>query len=502
MINNELDINKLKNKKIGLCHGVFDVLHFGHINYFISAKKKVDVLIVSVTDDKFVNKGPGRPLFGIKERIKVLQSIKCINYVLISSNYTAEKIIDFIKPTFYFKGPDYKKINSKNDINLQKELKILKKNKGKFVIIDEETYSSTQIIKSNTSLFNYLSYDQKKYLKVLNNLKPTLNIDSQIENLKKQKVLILGELIIDKYVEVQPIGKSGKENFLVNKRINDFAFLGGTGYVANLLSKFSNNIDLVTFIGDKNQNLNFIKKNLNKKINYEFFKKKNSSTFVKLRYVDNYKKIKLNGIYDINDDDLNKVETLSFIKFLEKKISSYDMILVLDYGHGIINEKIVKYLEGYKDKLYINVQVNSFNRHYQSVQKFKKFNTLVINESEMRNEFRSIKLSIDELAKKFFKITKCKKLIITMGKNGSISYSKNKNKINKVFCPAFNNNPIDSLGSGDTYLALLSINLSAKNNIYFSNLVAALGSAYCVEQFGNKEVFDVEKLKKYLSRII
>lgn len=274
MIINELNIKELKNKKIGLCHGVFDVLHFGHINYFLSAKKKVDVLIVSVTDDKFVNKGPGRPIFGIKERIKVLQSIKSIDYVLISTNFTSENIINFIKPTFYFKGPDYKINNSKNDINLQKELKALKKNKGKFVIIDEETYSSTQIIKSNRSLFNSLSDDQKKYLELLKNSNSILNIDEQIKNLKKQKILILGELIIDKYVEVQPIGKSGKDNFLVNKRISDFAFLGGVGYVANLLSKFSNNIDLVTFIGDKNQNLKFIKKNIDKKIKFKFFKKK------------------------------------------------------------------------------------------------------------------------------------------------------------------------------------------------------------------------------------
>ena len=62
--------NKLKNKKIVLCHGVFDLLHTGHLNYFESAKKLGEILIVSITSDKFVNKGPGRPYFDEKKKVK------------------------------------------------------------------------------------------------------------------------------------------------------------------------------------------------------------------------------------------------------------------------------------------------------------------------------------------------------------------------------------------------------------------------------------------------
>ena len=58
-----------KRKKIVLCHGVFDVVHTGHLNYLKKAKELGDTLIVSVTSDKFVNKGPGRPVFDINQRI-------------------------------------------------------------------------------------------------------------------------------------------------------------------------------------------------------------------------------------------------------------------------------------------------------------------------------------------------------------------------------------------------------------------------------------------------
>jgi cytidyltransferase-like protein len=70
---------KKNGKIIGLVHGVFDVIHVGHIRYFLEAKKKVDILIASLTDDKFVNKGPGKPIFNINQRVSFLENIKDIN---------------------------------------------------------------------------------------------------------------------------------------------------------------------------------------------------------------------------------------------------------------------------------------------------------------------------------------------------------------------------------------------------------------------------------------
>ena len=51
-----------KKQIVGMCHGVFDVVHYGHLKHFETAKKKVDKLVVSVTSDEFVNKGPDKPI--------------------------------------------------------------------------------------------------------------------------------------------------------------------------------------------------------------------------------------------------------------------------------------------------------------------------------------------------------------------------------------------------------------------------------------------------------
>ena len=122
-----------KNKKIvALLHGVFDVLHVGHIRYFEDIKRQADKLIISLTDDEFVNKGPGRPLFKIKERVEMLSKIDLVDFITISKSETAEKIIKIIKPNIYAKGNDYK--NKKNVTkNIYKEINAVKSIGGKFV---------------------------------------------------------------------------------------------------------------------------------------------------------------------------------------------------------------------------------------------------------------------------------------------------------------------------------------------------------------------------------
>ena len=106
--------NNKKNKKIVLCHGVFDLLHIGHIEHFNEAKSYADILIVSVTSDRFVGKGPGRPSFKLQERMKSISSLNIVDYVVESDSASAENVIKNIKPNFYIKGSDYK--NLSNDI--------------------------------------------------------------------------------------------------------------------------------------------------------------------------------------------------------------------------------------------------------------------------------------------------------------------------------------------------------------------------------------------------
>ena len=103
-----LNKEKAKGKKIVLCHGVFDLLHIGHIKHFEEAKSFGDILVVSVTPDKYVNKGPLRPKQKLNTRLQVLNSIPFIDLIIVFSDKTPLNIINKIKPHLLIKGSDYR----------------------------------------------------------------------------------------------------------------------------------------------------------------------------------------------------------------------------------------------------------------------------------------------------------------------------------------------------------------------------------------------------------
>lgn len=136
---------KSKNKKVGLCHGGFDLLHPGHIKHFESAKRLCDILFVSVTSDKFVSvrKGFSRPIFSDKLRAYMIASVRFVDYVVISNFKTGIEIIKILKPDYYIKGPDY--MESK-DNDLIDEKKAIASFGGKIRYTKDQKLSTTDLI--------------------------------------------------------------------------------------------------------------------------------------------------------------------------------------------------------------------------------------------------------------------------------------------------------------------------------------------------------------------
>ncbi len=491
-MSNKIEIKKIINckknkKKIVLCHGVFDVLHTGHLKYFSQAKKLGHILVVSVTSDKFVNKGPLRPINKLSERIMFLRNIVDVDFVLESNNLTSVKIINKIRPDFYCKGPDYK-FSKNKDKNLKDEIKAVKKNNGKFVTVEHISRSSTKIIQKQNMIGNNF-----EILTQIKKIKKKYSFDSlisSIKDLKNKKVLVLGELIIDKYILAEAIGKSGKDPMLVFKELRSEKYLGGTAYIANLCSSFSKTF-CISHLGEIDSQENYIKKNINKNINYFFLKKKNSPTLTKLRYLDHYKKNKIIGFYNIDDRNLSKIEEKKFLKLIKKHIHNSDVIILADYGHGEITPTIRKEIQKHSKKLFLNTQINSFNSRHHTLKKYKKVNTLCINESELRYEMKDNKSSITDLYKKLKREIKFKNLIITRGKFGSILI-----KNNKIFnCPAFETSPLDTIGSGDTFFSLSSLLLSQNSDPDIALTFASLASGFSVRNLGHKRYYNFNDLE-------
>ena len=201
-----------------------------------------------MTDDKFVNKGIGRPYFKIGQRIEALASLACVDFVIISSYPTAINNIQLIKPKLYIKGSDYK--DKKNDLTgeIVTEKKQVEKYGGKIFFTKTPMFSSSKLINAN---FEILNENQKKDIISIKKYWDINKITKAIEDIKNIKILIIGEMIIDEYVFCDALGKSGKEPVLALRSLNSKKYVGGSGIIANHISGFCKRIDLKTCIGEK-----------------------------------------------------------------------------------------------------------------------------------------------------------------------------------------------------------------------------------------------------------
>ena len=286
---------------------------------------------------------------------------------------------------------------------------------------------------------------------------------------------------------------------LVVKPIKETKFLGGSGYIANLCSSFVKNVKIISFLGKENSEKKFVLKNLNKNIKHNFLLKNNSPTINKLRYLDDYKKTKIIGIYDLNDDLISKKEEFFFYNLLKKNIDNFDLIIVADYGHGIITEKIRKLILKNSDKIFLNTQINSFNRGYHTVLKYKKMNTLVINEGELRYELRDKHSKIPNLVKNLSKKISVKNIVVTSGMSGAALVNCKNNSV--ISCPAFSQSSIDTVGAGDTFFGMSSLSIGAKIDNKISMLIASISASFAINQLGKKSYFNEKNLKKHLTHI-
>ena len=188
---------KKQGKKIVHCHGVFDLLHIGHIKHFNEAKAHGDILVVTVTPDEYVNKGPNRPAFTTELRLEALAALESIDFVAKNEWSTAVATIKKIKPDIYFKGPDYK--DNDDDVTgmIKEESRAIESVGGQILYSTDIAFSSSSILNRYTDLY---SEEQKSFISAIRKAISPTDVKTVVESLTDLKVLVIGENIIDQYI--------------------------------------------------------------------------------------------------------------------------------------------------------------------------------------------------------------------------------------------------------------------------------------------------------------
>ena len=486
---------KAAGKTVALCHGAFDLLHIGHIRHLQSAAQQADALLVSVTADEFVNKGPGRPVFNQYLRAENLAALACVANVAISHAVTAVEVLEQVKPDLYVKGSDYKSTSDDLTGNIQIEKDTIERHGGRIHFTDELTSSSTQLL---NEYFEVFSPEVAAYLEQFKTeLGPSAIID-HLKSLKGLRVLVVGEAIVDEYHYTSPLGQTGKGNVFAVK-YNDYErFAGGAIAVANHVAEFTDNVTLLSGLGATKSHEEFIRSNLNPVIDPVFFYSQDRSTIVKRRYVD-ADIAKLFEVYFYNDAPLAEDVNRKFVLWLERHLHEYDVVIVPDFGNGFISSEMVAALAKGAKFLAVNAQVNSGNRGYHLITRYPNADFLSMNEPELRLAAHDRVGLIEELAGQLAEKLSAKHIAITRGTKGALLLDAAKTAY-KI--PALSSKVVDRIGAGDAFLSLAGLCLGAGLPPEQALFVGSVAAALDVQIVCNREPVRAVALFKYLTTLL
>lgn len=490
---------KEKGKIIILCHGVFDLIHPGHIIHFQEAKKMGDILIVSVTAAEYVRKGPGRPYFDDEMRLKFLSAIECIDYVMISEGYTVDDVIESIEPNLYVKGEEYAKAEDDITGKIQEEIDLVRSHGGDIAYTTGRVFSSTKLI--NHAL-PALSPEVKEFMTGFSQRYSIEDIRNYTDNMGKLKVLVVGDAIIDEYIYCNVQGMMSKDMGYSARYQYKEQYLGGTLAVARHLASFSENVTLMSVIGTEENVHSRMLDELSDKMRVDMTYSSIFETIVKSRYVSlNEKREEINKVFAVNNLPVPmRIDKEALDKFKDKlknKISDFDVVVLCDFGHGLIDREIMKIIQENATFLAINCQTNSSNYGKNLITKYKRADVFALDQKELNLAFSEYWQNEDELLVRLSEHFGSPGWL-TQGSQGATSVNNGHLKT----CPAFTLKVKDTIGAGDAFFALASLAVAAGASMEMGTFMGNIAGALAANIVGNKESIEKVNVLKYASTLL
>jgi rfaE bifunctional protein nucleotidyltransferase chain/domain len=478
------------------CHGEFDLVHPGHILHLSAARRKGDCLVVTITPDRFVIKGPGRPVFNEALRARTLASLECVDFVAINDRETAVDTIKLLRPNFYFKGSEYAVLDADITGRIAIERDAVRSVGGELVFTDEITFSASTLANRHYGLY---PPDTVKFLNNFRGKHDPDRIIARIEALEDMKALVIGESIVDEYHYVSAMGKSSKEPILTTRFEWAESFAGGALATANHLAGFCSDVHLLTCLGSRATQEEFVRSKLKPHVKPKFFFRQDAETIVKRRFVEKDFHAKIFEICLLNDSPLAPELTRAICDDLGSIIDGYDLVVVADFGHGMIGPEVVDLLCSRARFLAVNTQKNSANLGFNLITKYPRADYVCIDEPEIRLAAHDRGGPLRDLVVRVSEQLDCGCVTITRGRRGALTFRRNEG-FHDV--PVFSTDIVDTVGAGD---AVLSITSPCAARGFEAELIGFIGNsagALAVKIVGNRSSVEPMPLFKFMRAML
>jgi rfaE bifunctional protein nucleotidyltransferase chain/domain len=371
-------------KVIVQCHGTFDLVHPGHVYHLEEAKELGDVLVVTVTAEKYVNKGPGRPYFNDPLRARSLAALACVDYVVLIPHTAAVEAIEAVRPNIYCKGREYENPESDVTGNIHDDVVAVQRHGGEVRYIGSIVFSSTRLLNRH---FDHVPAAIKEFCQNLAKDFPPEKFRAVVEDFSKLRVLVVGDLIFDRYSYLRVQGLTSKNRIISGRYLNEETQAGGSLAVFRHIQRFTPNVSLIGLVGTESWTEELLRLYL-PEANDRVLRESSFTTIIKQRMCEptgEGKEVsKLFAVNYIDADPPGAEVRARVLRAIESKLGEYDLVVVADFGHGLMSEEARRLVEAKAPFLALNCQTNSNNHGFNIInQQYRHADCFSLDEQEM-----------------------------------------------------------------------------------------------------------------------
>jgi bifunctional ADP-heptose synthase (sugar kinase/adenylyltransferase) len=467
-----------RTKSVIMCHGVFDVVHPGHVRHLLYAKSKADLLVASITADHHITKGAHRPHVPQDLRAVNLAAFEVVDYVVIDKNPTPLENIRLIEPDYFAKGFEYTATGM--PAKTAEEAEVIGAYGGEIIFTPGDiVYSSSNLIDLAPPAIKL----EKLQILMERNGITFDKLRRTLDAMEGHQVHVVGDTIVDSYTHCAMVGGNTKTptmSVLFERKVD---YVGGAGIVAKHLAAAGGRVTFSTVLGEDSYR-DFVIDDL-KGADIEV-----NAVIDRSRPTVNKNAIVVGGYRLLKVDTLdNRSISDQILEDITRSVRDVptDAVVFSDFRHGLFNRRTIPQLvQALPDRCF-RVADSQVASRWGNITDFQGFDLITPNEREARFALGDQDSGIRPLASNLYDAARCRLLILKLGERGVLACcSADHVSLDSFFViDSFVDRLVDAVGAGDALLAYATLAMLAVGDAGIATILGSMAAALECECDGN-----------------
>ena len=494
-----IEAARLAGKTVVHCHGCFDLVHPGHVRYFQFARQQGDVLVVSLTGDSLIDKGPVRPYIPQELRAESVAALQFVDYVTIDPHPTAAELIQAIQPDVYVKGHEYQ---TSVDPGFARERQAVESYGGRVI------YSSGEVVFSSTQLIERIGRSAQVELAKLvvfcdrHQITSGLLVDL-LQQAASLRVVVIGDTILDKYVLCDAKDLASESPMVSLTRLGEHTYWGGAAIVAQHLAELGASTCLVTAAGADTHSADLADTLVRVGIDHHIFPARREIVTKSRFLVDDTKLFKVD---DGHPQPLDSRTEREAARVIVDELVHADAVIWCDFGYGMVTDGLWSRVAG-EVRRRVGVVTADVSGSRGNLLRFANANLLCPTERELRSAMNDFESGLSKVAFECLRRTQAQQLLVTLDKRGLVVFDRPSHdasspawsdRLLSEHLPSMADRAVDKLGCGDALLAGATLGLAAGATLAQATYMGAAVAAIEIDRVGNIAI-DAASLVDWLS---